>query len=116
MKWFNLEVINEPKLNLRMEAYDAVEVKATFEECLQRVVRNVVEVPSVEIYHWRAWNAGRERICDCGVAIAASIVDALGVAIMCLGGPFKHEVLSFQIENAVRPEVAYFNRRGERIS
>ncbi len=47
---------------------------------------------------WRAWNAKRERICDCGIAMGDTKSDAESVAWMCLGGPHQGEVVEMQLE------------------
>lgn len=47
---------------------------------------------------WRAWNAGRERICDCGIAKADTHAAAVQIARMCLGGPHMFAVSVFEVE------------------
>jgi formylmethanofuran dehydrogenase subunit E len=51
----------------------------------------------VKLWHWIAWNKGRERICDCGIARADSEAVARGIAAQCLGGPYMLEVETFDV-------------------
>lgn len=44
------------------------------------------------VWHWRAWSAERERICDCGIAYGKSAQDAVGIALAAAGGPYRHKI------------------------
>lgn len=54
------------------------------------------------LWIWRAWSAGRKRICDCGVARAKSTQDAEAIARMCIGGPHRDEVAEVELEDLSR--------------
>lgn len=49
------------------------------------------------IWEWRAWSAGRKRICDSGTAFANDEGRAEVIASMCLGGPYAQEVVEFEV-------------------
>lgn len=55
---------------------------------------------SKQLFLWRAWNDGRERICDCGIANADTHDEAVAIARMCLGGPHRYSVTMFEVEIA----------------
>ncbi len=55
---------------------------------------------------WRAWSAGRERICDCGIVWAPTAIAAEEIARMIVGGPHAAEVRSIEIEPVVRMPVS----------
>jgi hypothetical protein len=54
--------------------------------------------PALRFWLWRAWTEGRTRICDCGIARAATASGAEQIAWMTLGGPYAHRAVEMQIE------------------
>ena len=51
------------------------------------------------LWLWRAMNADRSRICDCGVVRATNAARADAIARMCLGGPHRADVEFIEVEN-----------------
>lgn len=74
--------------------------------CGQRMVDQVLaerrkatgESSSPRVWIWRAWSAGRDRLCDCGTALGTTHADAVAVAQGCLGGPWAHLVATIEAE------------------
>lgn len=47
---------------------------------------------------WRAWDAGKTRICDCGIVYAETADKAETYARMCVGGPWISQIASVVVE------------------
>lgn len=51
-----------------------------------------------KVWMWRAWSAGRKRICDCGVVYAENKDAATSNARYCIGGPHVNEIDQIAVE------------------
>jgi hypothetical protein len=62
------------------------------------------------IWRWIAWNKGRERICDCGIARGKTEDIARVIAWQCIGGPHMAEIVEIEVKAVADERIAELRR------
>lgn len=52
----------------------------------------------MKFFHWRAWDKGKTRICDCGWVAAESKEHAMRLATTMVGGPYVDQITMIQLD------------------